>query len=118
MDRPRPPLQSYRGTSEPIVLSQELTDLIRELSRREGVTIFMLMLAVFKTLLHRYTGQTDIPLGSPISNRNRGETEGLIGFFVNTLVLRTDLAGDPTFRDLLGRVRQVALDLCAPGTSF
>src|SRR5262245_10990318 len=82
---------------------------MRELSRREGVTIFMLLLAVFKTLLHHYTGETDIPIGSLIANRNRWETEGLIGFFVNTLVLRTDLSGDPLFRDLLGRVRQTAL---------
>src|SRR5262249_48611482 len=76
---------------------------------REGVTLFMTLLAAFQTLLHRYTGQDDIVVGSPIANRNLGEIEGLIGFFVNTLVMRTDVSGDPAFRELLGRVRQVAL---------
>jgi non-ribosomal peptide synthetase component F len=79
------------------------------LSQREGVTLFMTLLAAFQTLLHRYTGQDDILVGSPIANRTRAEIEGLIGFFVNTLVLRTDLSGDPPFRELLHRVREVAL---------
>src|SRR5437868_200925 len=110
VDRTRPPQQTYSGSREPIVLNKELMGSIRELIRREGVTVFILLLAVIKVLFHRYTGQMDIPIGSIVSNRNRQETEGLIGFFINTLVLRTDLTGDPTFRELLGRVRQVALE--------
>jgi amino acid adenylation domain-containing protein len=82
---------------------------VRELSRREGATLFMTLLTAFQTLLHRYTGQADVTVGTPIANRNRKEIEGLIGFFVNTLVMRTDLSGDPSFRDLLRRVRDVAL---------
>jgi len=82
---------------------------LKELSQREGVTLFMTLLAAFKALLYRYTGQTDVVVGSPIAGRNFVETEELIGFFVNTLVLRTDLSGDLTFRDLVGRVKEVAL---------
>src|SRR5207245_456479 len=77
--------------------------------RREGATLFMTLLSAFQTLLHRHTGQDDIVVGSPIAGRNRAETEGLIGFLANTLVLRTDLSGNPTFRELLGRVREVTL---------
>jgi non-ribosomal peptide synthetase component F len=79
------------------------------LSQREGVTVFMTLLAVFKVLLNRYTGQEDIIVGANIANRNRTDTEGLVGFFVNNLVMRTDLSGEPTFRELLGRVREMAL---------
>src|SRR6185436_17334538 len=79
----------------------------------EGVTLFMTLLAAFKTLLHRYTGQEDILVGSPIAGRNQMETETLIGFFVNTLVLRTSLVGNPAFRELLGRVRETALEAYA-----
>jgi amino acid adenylation domain-containing protein len=86
-----------------------LTEALKALSQREAVTLFMALLAVFKVLLYRYTGQTDILVGSPIANRNRSEIEKLIGFFVNMLVLRTDLSGDPTFLDVLGQVREVAL---------
>jgi non-ribosomal peptide synthetase component F len=86
-----------------------LTQALKALSQRQGVTLFMTLLAVFQVLLHRYTGQDDIAVGSLIANRNRIETEGLIGFFVNTLVLRTNLCGDPTVRELLGRVREVCL---------
>src|SRR5262249_55215037 len=85
-----------------------------ELSQKEGVTLFMTMLAAFQTLLYRYTGQDDIAVGTPVANRNRAELEGLIGFFVNSLVLRTDLSGNPRFRELSGRVREVALDAYAP----
>ncbi len=108
-DRPRPAIQSISGAHEAIMLSPELSAAIKSQSREEGVTPFMLLLAAFKTLLYRYTGQEDICVGTPIANRNRGETEGLIGFFVNTLVMRTDLSGDPSFRELLQRVREVAL---------
>src|SRR5262249_38267063 len=86
---------------------------LRQLSQREGVTLFMTLLAAFQTLLHRYTGQDDIVVGSPIAGRNRAELEGLIGFFVNTLVLRTDVSGDPSFVDLLKRGHQVAMDAYA-----
>jgi len=108
-DRPRPPVQTYRGARQSFELSKDLTDALKALSRREGVTLFMTLLAAFKTLLYRYTGQEDVVVGSPIANRNRAEIEGLIGFFVNTLVLRSDLGGTPSFRELLGRVREVAL---------
>lgn len=108
-DRPRPPVQSYRGTTQQLELPQALMEALEALSQQAGVTLFMTLLAAFQTLLHRYTGQDDIAVGSPIANRNRSELEGLIGFFVNSLVLRTDLSGDPTFRDLLNRVRSVAL---------
>lgn len=102
-------MQTYRGASQQLELPQRLLDALEELSQQAGVTLFMTLLAAFQTLLHRYTGQTDIAIGSPIANRHRSELEGLIGFLVNSLVLRTDLAGDPTFRELLNRVRQVTL---------
>ena len=108
-DRPRPAVQTHRGASVGMALSPELTAKLHELCRAEGASLFMLLLAVFKVLLARYTGQEDISVGTPIAGRNRVETEGLIGFFVNTLVLRTDLSGDPTARELVRRVREVAL---------
>jgi len=108
-DRPRPAVQTYRGARKTLRLPNKLTDALKVLSRREEVTLFMTLLSAFKTLLCRYTGQEDIVVGSPIAGRTRPETEGLIGFFVNTLVLRSDLSGNPTFRQLLGRVREVAL---------
>ncbi len=108
-DRQRPSVMSYRGTARPFELSAALAASLQALSRTQSTTLFMTLLAAFQVLLHRYTGQADIVVGSPVANRNRAETEGLIGFFVNTLVLRTDLSGDPTFRELLGRVREVAL---------
>ncbi len=108
-DRPRPPVQSFRGGTEEAVIEQELVEELRRLSRREGVTMFMTMLAVFKMLLHRYTGQLDIVVGTDVANRNIAATEKLVGFFTNQLVLRTDLSGDPSFRELLARVREVAL---------
>ena len=80
------------------------------LSQQEGVTLFMTLLAAFKTLLYRYTGQEDLLVGTPIAGRTRVETEALIGFFVNTFVLRTNMGGNPRFRELLGKVREVALD--------
>jgi amino acid adenylation domain-containing protein/non-ribosomal peptide synthase protein (TIGR01720 family) len=108
-DHPRPAVQSYRGATHYFALPANLSDALQACAQSEGVTLFMLLLAAFQTLLHRYTGQDDISVGSPIANRNRAETESLIGFFVNTLVLRTRLSGDPTFSELLGRVREVAL---------
>jgi amino acid adenylation domain-containing protein len=108
-DHPRPAKQSFRGARQPITLSESLTAAVNELSRREGVTQFMTLLAAFSVLLYRYSGQEDVAVGSPIANRNRPEVEGLIGLFVNTLVLRTDLCGNPTFRQLISRVRDVCL---------
>lgn len=106
---PQLPRQKYPGASQLLELPQRLLDALEEVSQRLGVTLFMTLLAAFQTLLHRYSGQTDIAIGSPIANRHRSELEGLIGFLVNSLVLRTDLAGDPTFRELLERVRDVTL---------
>ena len=88
---------------------EELSGRLRELARAEGVTLFMLLLAGFEALLWRYTGQERFAVGTPVANRTRAELEGLIGFFVNTLALRADLSGDPTFEDLLGRVRELTL---------
>lgn len=108
-DRPRPPVQTYSGAICRQMLPQALTDDLKALSQESGVTLFMTLLAAFKVLLYRYTGQEDILVGSPIAGRNQLETEGLMGLFVNTLVMRTDLAGNPSFGELLNRVRQVAL---------
>ncbi|MFL6253445.1 MAG: condensation domain-containing protein [Pyrinomonadaceae bacterium] len=108
-DRPRPSVPSNRGETMQFVLSPELSEAVRALSLGEGVTLFMTLLAAFQVLLQRYTGQDDIVVGSNIAGRNRADIEGLIGFFINNVVLRTDLSGDPTFRELLGRVRDAAL---------
>ena len=108
-DRLRPQVQTFRGAALPFKLSKELAEELRALSRREGVTLFMTLLAVLQTLLWRYTGEEDIAVGTPIANRRHGEIEGLIGFFVNTLVLRTDVSGNPTFRELVQRVKETAL---------
>ena len=109
-DRPRPAVQTFRGAGEPFEITRDLSDALKALSRKERVTLYMTLLAGFQTLLHRYTSQQDIAVGSPIAGRNRVEVEGLIGFFVNTLVLRADLSGNPSFRELLRRVRRVALE--------
>ena len=108
-DRPRPALQSFRGGRRPVVLPPSLASGLRELARREGGTLFMVLLAGFQALLGRYAGQDDLAVGTPIAGRNHLEIEGLIGFFVNTLVLRGDLSGDPSFRELLARVRETVL---------
>ncbi len=108
-DRPRPPVQSGRGARQHLLMPQTVTRALIELSDHEGATLFMTLLAAFQTLLHRYTGQDDIVVGSPIAGRNRLEIEGLIGSLANTLVLRTGLAGNPTLREVLGRVREVTL---------
>lgn len=112
-DRPHPSVPIYRGAVYPVALSRAQTTELKELSRREGVTLFMTVLAAFQVLLGRYSGKDDIVVGAPIAGRIRPETEPLIGLFANTLALRTDLSGDPGFRELLGRVRQVALDAYA-----
>ncbi|MEH2221574.1 non-ribosomal peptide synthase/polyketide synthase [Nostoc sp.] len=109
-DRPRPAVQTFAGATQQFELSIELTSKLTKLSQEQGVTLFMTLLAAFDTLLYRYTEQEDILVGTPIANRNRGEIEGLIGFFVNTLVLRTDLSGNPSFSELLNRVRQMAME--------
>ena len=108
-DRPRPAKQTYRGAIHSLTLPASLSESLKALSRQEGVTLFMTLLAAFQTLLHRYTGRDDIAVGAPITGRNRAEVEGLIGSFGNTVVLRTKLVGNPSFRELLGRVREVAL---------
>jgi amino acid adenylation domain-containing protein len=108
-DRPRPAVQSFRGAALSFRCGDELSEAVRACSRREGVTTYMLLLAAFKVLLYRYSGESDLVVGTPIANRNRLEVEGLIGFFVNTLAMRTQVGGDPTFRELLGRVREVVL---------
>lgn len=104
-----PPESLYQGASRFLELPPSLSEALKKLSQQEGVTLFMTLLAAFQTLLYRYTQQEDIAVGSPIANRNRSEIERLIGFFVNTLVLRTNLSGNPTFQELLGRVREVTL---------
>jgi amino acid adenylation domain-containing protein len=109
-DRPRPPVQTYRGEGHVLKLPPELAGALRLLSRRQGVTLAMTLLAAFKALLARYTGQDDILVGMPIANRTRRELEDLIGFFVNSLVLRSDLSGDPPFTELLARVHATALE--------
>ncbi|WP_235526606.1 non-ribosomal peptide synthetase [Nostoc piscinale] len=108
-DRPRHAVQTVAGAHHEFALSVELTDKLVKLSQEQGVTLFMTLLAAYNTLLYRYTGQSDILVGSPIANRDRSEIEGLIGFFVNTLVMRTNVAGNPRFSELLFRVREMAL---------
>jgi len=108
-DRARPAVQTFRGGYYYAAFSKELSAELAILGKRAGVTLFMTLFAAFQTLLYRYSGQEDIVVGTPIAGRNRQELEGLIGFFVNTLVLRTDLGGNPSFEQLLNRVREVAL---------
>jgi amino acid adenylation domain-containing protein len=108
-DHPRPAVQKYRGTHQAVLLPKRLSEELMALSRREEATLFMTLLAAFDALLYRYTGQEDFAVGAPIANRTRAKIQELIGFFVNTLVLRADLSGDPTFRELLERVKETAL---------
>ncbi|QQE72803.1 amino acid adenylation domain-containing protein [Brevibacillus composti] len=108
-DRKRPPVQTFNGSTSTFTIPAALKKKVEELGQQEGATLFMTLLAAFNTLLYRYTGQTDLVLGTPIANRNRIETEALIGLFLNMLVLRTDLSGQPTFRQLLHRVKEVTL---------
>ena len=108
-DRPRLPVQTFAGSTRSVQFSASLSESLKNLSQQQGVTLFMTLLAAFKTLLHRYTGQEDILVGTAIANRDCTEIEQLIGFFVNTLVLRSNLTGNPCFKELLKRVREVAL---------
>ncbi|MFB2833039.1 amino acid adenylation domain-containing protein, partial [Floridanema evergladense] len=109
-DRPRPPVQTFVGGNQQFALSPELSRKLTQLSQETGATLFMMLLAAFNTLLYRYTGQLDILVGTAIANRNHSEIQSLIGFFVNTLVMRTDLSGNPSFRELLSRVRETAME--------
>jgi amino acid adenylation domain-containing protein len=109
-DFPRPRRQTFNGGHQSLQLSKPLTEAIKQLSRQQRTTLFMTLLAAFKTLLYRYTHQTDILVGSPIAHRNQAEIEGLIGFFVNVLVLRTNLSKEPSFQEFLTQVKQVTLE--------
>lgn len=109
-DYPRSAVQTFRGSIHRFRLGNDLTNKLKILSQKSGTSLFMTLQAAFVTFLYRYTGQEDIVIGSPITNRNRQALESLIGFFVNTLVLRTRLENNPTFKQLLSQVRQVALD--------
>ena len=109
LDKPRPAEPTFRGARLFAQLPPQLTESLRQIAYSEGATLFMVLLGAFKVLLSRYSGQSDVIVGSPIANRERSELEGLIGFFANTLALRTDLSGDPTFVELLARVREVTL---------
>ncbi|HEX5760266.1 MAG TPA: amino acid adenylation domain-containing protein, partial [Thermoanaerobaculia bacterium] len=113
LDRPRPPVQTFRGGREPLRLPPRLRDACAALARAEAATLFMTLVAGWSALLARSTGSTDVPLGTPVANRDRAELEGLIGLFLNTLVLRLDLSGDPTTSELIRRVREVALEAFA-----
>ena len=108
-DRPRAASSGPAAVSRPFALSAEASDALRALGQKEGATLFMVLMAAWQALLARYSGQADVSVGTPIAGRTRVELEGLVGFFVNTLVMRADLAGDPTFRELVGRAREAAL---------
>ena len=116
-DRPRPTVQSYRGGYVTHEVSAQLAERLKKFAQCHGCTLFMVMLAAFKVLLSRWTGQQDVVVGTPIAGRQRSELEGLIGFFVNTLVLRADLSGDPSFVDVVDQVTLGAGCVCAPGTA-
>ncbi|HXZ14815.1 MAG TPA: condensation domain-containing protein, partial [Roseiarcus sp.] len=108
-DRPRPATASFEGAAAPFALSPELSAALLKLAQAQGATLYMVLLAAFQTVLGRWSGQDDIVVGSPIAGRTHRQTEDLIGFFVNTLAMRTDLSGDPTFLELLHRVKETAL---------
>ena len=112
-DHPRPPVQTYAGSMRPFALSRHLTDALKAMSSREGITFYTTLVAAFKTLLYRYTGQDELLIGTATAGRKRPETQKLLGFFLNTLVLRTDISGNPTFRELLRRVREVIVSAIA-----
>src|SRR6266508_2225647 len=108
-DYRRPVIQSHEGAGEGVLIPAETLDRLRELGRREGVTMFMLLMSAFKILLHRYGGQEQIVVGTPIAGRNQLELEPLIGFFINMLAIKTDLAGEPSVREAIGREREASL---------
>ncbi|HST62886.1 MAG TPA: amino acid adenylation domain-containing protein, partial [Longimicrobium sp.] len=108
-DHPRPAVMAFRGAWEPIQLPAALLDGLQGLARREGATLFMVLLGAFQSVLARWAGSDDVVVGTTVAGRTRGETEGLVGLFMNTLALRTDLSGDPPFREVLRRVRDVTL---------
>src|SRR5262249_39613038 len=108
-DHQRPPAPSHQGARHHFVIEREAAEKLRALSQREGATLFMTLMAAFKVFLMRYSGAEDLSVGTVIANRTRKEVEDLIGFFVNTLVMRTDLSGNPSFRELIRREREVAL---------
>ncbi|HVF54593.1 MAG TPA: amino acid adenylation domain-containing protein, partial [Pyrinomonadaceae bacterium] len=108
-DRPRPPVQTFDAATEQFGLGETLSAHVKRLSREQGCTLYMTLMAGFEVLLGRYSGQEDMLIGTAIANRQQAETESLIGFFVNTLVMRADLSREPTFVELMGRVREVAL---------
>src|SRR5262249_10948646 len=108
-DRPRPPVQSYRGSHHTFLLPRELLVQLKELSRKEGSSLFMTLLAAFEVLLSRYSGQERFTVSTGVANRDRPETEGLIGCLINILLLKADLSGNPSFKALLARVRETAL---------
>ncbi len=112
-DHPRPAIQTDNGANHLCTLDADLTAKVKQLSQEHGVTLFMTLEAIFATLLYRYSGQTDITIGTPIANRNRSEIEALIGVFINTLVLRTNLEENPKFSQLLQQVRRVSLEAYA-----
>jgi len=109
VDRPRPEVRTFAGAYDPILLASDVASAAKEFSQKEGATLFMVLLAAYNALLSRYSGQKHIVIGTDIANRTTAETEAMIGFFINLLPLRTDLSGDPTFRELVSRVREVAL---------
>lgn len=109
-DRPRPLQLTHRGKVEKFVVDQDVLESLTALARANRVSLYIILLTAFQVLLHRYSGQDDITVGSPVANRTRSEVEDIIGFFVNTLVLRADCSGNPTFRTLLEQVRKYALD--------
>lgn len=109
----RPEVRTFPAARQSFVIGETLTQELKELSRREGATLFMTLLAAFKVLLARYSGQSDIVVGSPNANRNLAQIEGVVGFFINPLVMRTDLSANPAFTDVLARVRQQALEAYA-----
>jgi natural product biosynthesis luciferase-like monooxygenase protein/FkbM family methyltransferase len=111
--RPRPPVQTFRGASHPFKLSRELTGKLKALGTTHGATLYMTLLAAFETLLHRYSGQEEIIVGSPVTGRSRAELAGLVGYFINPIALRADFSANPTFESLLGQVRQTVLDAFA-----
>ena len=109
-DNPRPAERSGRGEQVEFIVDAGITSALNNLAQGQGSTLFTVLMSAFKTLLYRYSGQTDICVGTPIAGRNRQEIQPLIGFFVNTLALRSDLSGDPSFTELMSRVQADMLD--------